>query len=602
MFRQWILPASLVTGVVIAVAVWLSTPQETVDDSHQADDTPLSIQWHSGSAQHYRVLSESSVQVDPAGSSQPPIDVKLYCLLDTLTIETNVDSTLVGMQLSEVDLRINQQSDAEVNRALLTPFRVRFAANGMPTAFEFPARISARNRTILENLVRMFQLSLEDTDSWVVQESNASGSYEASYLRTSSTELEKSKVRFITTPADMIRWTHISSTETVRLSADRDWIASMEVDETMRSENQGAPTMTVSNHATLQLQADVKPAVTADKWHFKAEAAAIDDTARKSQPVPDVSTQEARNQILSTIPELDAADSGRLVLVHRLRDLLRVDASLPATILEALKSQQLNDRTRADLYLALKLAGTDSAQSALVEVIIDDSWSVKDGMRAVVALGGVSTPTSESVSALWHTSQEYLNGSGDDRQMVASSAAFSLGRIGSTMNKSDDPEYDTLRSELLNHATTTADVEQRANYITALGNTQDPTLAHEIVDMMNDAEPAIRRATASSLGNLGVDQVADTLVTHYQQEDDYRVRNEIARSLDSWSQPTREAMDMFRQTVQTEKDESTRYNIVMLLGRNLDKYPENEAVLKEMMRTEPSKRIRQKIAEMLSAN
>jgi HEAT repeat protein len=185
--------------------------------------------------------------------------------------------------------------------------------------------------------------------------------------------------------------------------------------------------------------------------------------------------------------------------------------------------------------------------------------------------------------------------------MVASTATFALGRIGSTMNKSDDPEYASLRSNLLNNAMTTTDVNQRANFITALGNTQDPTLAHEITALMDNSEPAIRRATASSLGNLGVDQVADTLVTHYQQESDYRVRSEIARSLDSWTQPTAQAMDMFRQTVQTEKDESTRYNIAMLLGKNIDKFPQNEAVLREMMRSESSKRIRQKVAEMLSA-
>jgi HEAT repeat protein len=601
MFRQWLLLAALASGVVITVAVWLTAPEDMVVDKQQADDTPLHLQWHPGVAQRYRVLSESSVQVEAASSSNPPIDVKLYCLLDALTLEANVDDILVGMQLSEVDLQINHQSDTETNRALATPFRVRFAANGMPASFEFPAKVSVRNRSILENLVRMFQLSLEDTDSWLAQETNASGTYEASYRRASATEFEKSKVRLITIPDDKVRWTHISSTETVRLRAGRDWIASMSVDESMRSENKGAPTMMVKNHATLELQPDVQLAVAPGNWNFKAETAAIDDTKGISQPIPDVSKEEARKQILSTIPELDAATSGRLALVHRLRDLLRVDASLPATILEVLKSQQLDERTRADLYLALKLAGTDSAQSALVEVIIDNNWPVEDGMRAIVALGGVSTPTSESISALWNTSQEYSAGADDERLMVASSATFALGRIGSTMNKSDDPEYASLRSNLLSNAMTTTDVNQRANYITALGNTQDPTLAREITVLMDNSEPAIRRATASSLGNLGVDQVADTLVTHYQQESDYRVRSEIARSLDSWTQPTAEAMDMFRQTVQTEKDESARYNIAMLLGKNLEKFPENEAVLREMMRSEPSRRIRQKVAEMLSA-
>jgi hypothetical protein len=54
--------------------------------------------------------------------------------------------------------------------------------------------------------------------------------------------------------------------------------------------------------------------------------------------------------------------------------------------------------------------------------------------------------------------------------------------------------------------------------------------------------------------------------------------------------------------VRTKTDESTRYNVAELLGENLDKYPENEPVLREIMRNKPSKRIRQKIAEALSAH
>ncbi|HHJ36341.1 MAG TPA: hypothetical protein ENJ87_11295, partial [Gammaproteobacteria bacterium] len=114
------------------------------------------------------------------------------------------------------------------------------------------------------------------------------------------------------------------------------------------------------------------------------------------------------------------------------------------------------------------------------------------------------------------------------------------------------------------------------------------------------AEPEIRRAVALSLGSLGTDQVADRLVSHYSDEDNGYVRGAIAESLQSWSKPSDSAMAMFRQAVRTETDESTRYNIAVLLGSNLDKFPENEPVLRDIMRNESSKRIRRKVAEALS--
>jgi len=592
----------LVLGVGVLLAVWFpdSKDKDTSvlpQPATPANQATLSIQWHPGTAQQYRVLSESSMQMQGTVKGASSLRVHLQGLLDTLILETGTDQALVGMQLSSAELKINDTMDTETNRALGIPFRVRFAVNGMPLAFEFPAEVSQQNRSILENLVRTFQVSLKRGESWVTQESNGSGTYEAAYRRSGPNSFEKSKRRFNTTAAGMVSWSEVSSTETFNIESDRDWITAMDVVESMSSEGQGGPAMKVSNHATLKLQPDVQVALTARRWDFDAAAATIDDRALIKDTVPDMTAEQARKQILATVPELDATTQGRLALVHRLRDLLRVDTSLPALILELLKTQELSDRTHADLYLALEQAGTDSAQTALANVITDSSWSLKDGMRAIVAMGGLKQPTAESISTLWDTARNYAGG---ERQRMARSATFALGSIGNNMHKADDPKYASLRSDLLSYALGSDDVATRSDYITALGNTQDTTLANEVVVLLDDTEPAVRRAAALSLGSLGTDQVADQLVSHYSKEHNGYVRGAIAESLQSWTQPTNSAMAMFRQAVRTEVDEGTRYNIALLLGNNLSKFPENESVLREIMRNEQSKRIRQKVAEALA--
>ena len=593
--------AALALVAVVLLAEWYSSstakdPQVTTQPAAPTDSAPLDIQWRYGIAQRYQVLSESSMQMQATVQGASSIHVHMLGQLDTLILEAGSDEAVVGMQFSSVELKINDTVDAGTNHALGVPFRVRFAVNGMPLAFAFPAEVNQQNRSILENLVRTFQVSLDSVDNWVVNESNGSGTYEAAYKRTGPAQLEKSKRKFSTTAAGLISWSEISSIESFRIEAGHNWITEMNVQETMRSDGQGGLAMTVSNHATLKLQPGVQLALSPDLWRFDA-AAAADAASAAKRPVPDITPEKARKQILATVPELDAAKQGRLGLIHRLRDLLRVDASLPALILDLLKTQELSDRTRADLYLALEQAGTESAQAALVEVITDDNWSLKDGMRAIVAMSGVKQPTTESISALWDMAQY---SSGGESQRKANSATFALGSIGNTMNKADNPEYAALRSDLLSNAMGGGDVAQRSNYIAALGNTHDSTLANEVVVLLDDAEPAIRRAAALSLGSLGTDQVANRLVSQYSSEDNGYVRGAIAESLQSWTKPSDSAMAMFRQTVRTETDESTRYNIAMFLGENLDKFPENEPVLREIMRNEPSKRIRQKVAEALS--
>ncbi|MBE9568570.1 MAG: HEAT repeat domain-containing protein [Proteobacteria bacterium] len=601
MNKQWLLPAVLVLGTVILVTEWNSDstdngPLVTTQPAAPADSTPVTMQWRYGVTQRYHVLSESSMQMQATVRGASTIHVHMLGQLDTLTLETGGDEAVVGMRFSSIELKINDSMDAGTNLALGVPFRVRFAASGMPLAFAFPAEVNQQNRSILENLVRTFQISMDSVDNWVVNESNGSGTYQAAYKRTGPAQFKKSKRKFTSTVTGIVSWSEISSTESFSIEAGRNWITEMNVQETMSADDQGGPAMTVSNHATLKLRPETQLALSPDLWRFDA-AAAVDATSALKRPVPNITPEKARKQILATVPELDAATQGRLGLIHRLRDLLRVDASLPAIILDLLKTQELSDRTRADLYLVLEQAGTKSAQAALVEVITDDSWSLKDGMRAIVAMGGVKQPTTESITALWDMAQY---SSGGEHQRMANTATFALGSIGNTMNKTDNPEYAALRSDLLSNALGSGDVTQRSNYITALGNTHDTTLANEVAILLDDAEPAIRRAAALSLGSLGTDQVADRLVSHYSAEDNGYVRGAIAESLQSWTEPSDSAMAMFRQTVRTETDESTRYNIAVLLSDNLDKFPENEPVLREIMRNEPSKRIRQKVAEALS--
>jgi hypothetical protein len=556
----------------------------------------LLMEWHAGRNQRYKFSSNSSMNMQEGIAGPSSIVVSMQGLLDTLTLESGPSEAIVGMQLASVELKINGVEDRETNRVLDTPFRVLFNADGMPLEFEFPATVDAHNRKILESLVRTFQVSLNKSDSWQTRETNGLGSYEASYRRSGANRIEKSKLKYTIVPDGMVRWNHINSTESLQLDAKHDWLARMEVVETMRSDGGGSPAMTVTNHARLELQPGAHTALSAETWSFAAAAAS--EPATNSRPAADIDVTKAREQIQSTILQLDPQQQGRLALIHRLRDLLRVDDQLALLILETLKTQELSDRTRADLYLALELAGTDGAQAALASVILDTSWSLKDGMRAIVAMAGVDFPIAASFSALWDATQRFAADA--ERQRMAGAAAFALGSLGNTLNQSEDPAYISLRAELLANALNGSDAQQRANFITALGNTQDPSLAPELAVLLDDADPAIRRATALSLGSLGTDPVADQLVSLYGQEDDRYVRSAIAESLQSWGQPSEPAMAMFRQTVLNESDERTRYNIALLLSGNLETFPENEVVLREIMRSEPSKRIRQKVAEALS--
>jgi len=92
-----------------------------------------------------------------------------------------------------------------------------------------------------------------------------------------------------------------------------------------------------------------------------------------------------------------------------------------------MRTQDFSDRTRADLYLAFELAGSPEAQAALASVLAEPSWSAQDGMRAIVALGGVKNPTADTLAALWNTA---VGGqSGDGYEHLPGTAALAPGNL-----------------------------------------------------------------------------------------------------------------------------------------------------------------------------
>lgn len=566
-------------------------------ENAQPNQSVFELLWRAGTLQQYKVLVDSSFRMDMTGTRAiQSLRLRLEGTLEALTLEVGPDQALVGMRLSAADLQIGGQSDPQTNLALTSPFRVRFSSGGMPVKFEFPAGVSAENREILENLLRMFQAVIRSGKTWVTQETNTSGTYEAVYQRLTATQVEKSKRRFVD-PAMGSAEAEITSSESIRIDAKRDWIAAMAVDEIIRTEG---PEIETTNHATLELQALVTGATAPDEWNFAA-APAPDRVDQGKAAKAALSAEEAQKQLHADLLALDAAHEGRSTLVHRLRNLLSVHDTLPAVLLELLRTEQLSDPTHAQVFLALELSGTVPAQAALRSVLADESWPSGDALRAIIALGGVANPAGESIEALWDTARNQ-DPSGEGRQL-AGTATLALGSLGNRMNATEASNYSTLRMDLLNGALSNTDPRLRANYIVAIGNTGDESLAREIVAFLDEKEPRIRSAAAQSLGRLGSDAVADDLIRHFEQESNSVVRGAIAEALASSTTLSEPVTASIRETIRVEPDENSRFHLARVLAQNLEASPKNKVVLQDLLRSEQSKRIRQYVGEMLvSAN
>ncbi|MEM7207232.1 MAG: HEAT repeat domain-containing protein [Pseudomonadota bacterium] len=586
--------SAIVLLTVAAIGlVWViaySPANDPVATDSQAD----TLSWDNDDPQFYKVSFDSSMQMS-SGAGNNDFQVTIRSGLVMSVLSAGSQDTRVGFKLSNLSFRISGQSDPEMNRFLQKPFRVTFSRSGVPLQFEFSEGLNEQEQTILENLIRTFTVSISgDKNSWTSQESVASGTYKASYERTDSGTFEKSKSHFEAANASpMFNGAEIASTELIELYSGQNWLSRMTIDETLESKSTSGPSIRVHNRASIKLSSGNTFSVTKDQWNFAAaepEQSAPDAESKKVK----MSVEEARRSLKTKIAILDSTEQGRSTVIHELKDLLRVDGSIPQFLLLQMQTGEITDRTRADLYLALELAATTEAQAALTDVVTQPDWSTRDSMRALVALAGITDPSPQTLTVLWDTAHA-------QRGQISTTATYSLGSVGSRMKATDNPEYLTLRDSLLNQAFSAGDTNERVTFIHSLGNTRDAEIAPEIGTFLQDSDPSVRRAAALSLGLMQSTYSTESLVAQFDKESDSQVRGAIAQSLKHLpiadSAPVMESMN---RAIVSERDESARYAMANFLASNLDKHPDYKADLKQLMREEPSKRIRQAIGEALA--
>lgn len=578
-----------------AAATWLAR------SAHDAQPAPspsgeATLQWRAGTVQEYRLATTSTVHIGGDVTAPEPIVQELRGVLAFRTLECSPEAATVGMRLDPVELLIGGVSDADVTRALTAPFRVLFAPDGTAT-FVFAMGVDPTHAALIEETVRTFQMVVRGGPEWTADEAHATGRYTALYSRTDATHVHRRKLRYSDPGATDGRKIDVrSSSATAFLAPHADWLAGMKVEETLATRDPSGVAFEVTTRASLELLAGPTAAVgEVAAWSFGPATARDHAPQDERVATPPVSTEQLAAELDELLVALDTASTGRVVWIHRLRDLLRGDARAAALLLDAMRQRAFVDRTRADLFLALELGGTEPAQQALARVVGQRDWSHRDRLRATIALGGVAAPTRESLQSLWMATRERTSAEQAD---AANTALLALGAAGARLAGINDAAYAELRGGLLVEASAASHPSERSTAILALANTGDHSLAKELSPFLDDAAPEVRVAAAKAIGKLDGDAPV-VFALRLPHEANSAVRATMAAALAAASPPP-DAMVLVRERILAEPDERTRLELARCLGRNLTAQPENAAALRTLFASETSARIRRCVGETLA--
>lgn len=371
---------------------------------------------------------------------------------DVWTLGFRLDKTQLQFKTDQAG-RPDRTQDLE--REMRAEVLVSMEKSGRIRDFVTPESMSVEASNFWIDLLASFQVELPakaGEASWTANESDTTGDYIATYRRANPKkpgEIVKSKGEYV----------HLHGQEEPPEAITFDASSAIELERVVRSIH-GTEKLSLSSGGS-EIESDVEVSfelvenaadprilhrsrLVQDEIRDGARRVigAAESPVSQEDGVPPVQTiATALDGLIALHRSGGAGSADEAALMAKIVDLIRRDPAVVAVVLERLQSNEATDELAAVLLGALGAAGTEAAQSGLVEVFASANWDESRRFTALTALAQVEEPTPlvfESLEALRAEETE-----------LAANALLLLGAMGSRVRTSDPARFAEVRDELL---------------------------------------------------------------------------------------------------------------------------------------------------------
>ena len=297
---------------------------------------------------------------------------------------------------------------------------------------------------------------------------------------------------------------------------------------------------------------------------------------------------EARARLDELVERLNARTEYDIPLSEELELHLATYPGLIGEVPALLRSGAASLDTSRTMIFALECIGAPDAQEALVQIQGDAGQRQMDRVRAVISLGALASPSELSLSTLWATSTNRLDG---ESMALSNAALLGLGISGNQLRHDGSETYANVRDGLLERVHSAGDAPLRVITLKAIGNLHDPTLAEDASLYLFDEQPTVRATAAQALAMLRADSKRSLLADLLPEEPRGIVRAAFVEALRGLA-PDAGSLSAVHALVRAERNTEARAQMVEYLVENLEQHPQARATLIEMTSKDPANRIR----------
>ena len=594
------------------------------EEQPEAKPCSASFSWFLSSKQMYDYQLKTDIEINASSAildsdrfppTKTTIDVsgtlnfRILPVPEKWPIQLEQSLIFIAFQLSDATVKyaengqdLNRQADLE--KLFQTLFCAAFAQNGLCFKFFFPNNLTLTERASLSELIYAVQLVMPDhpeNKEWTVPEVHSLGRFLAEYrIKENNCQLiEKKNTRCIS----LVQENFDDASLPFSLSANilfsqfellvdpwQSWIKNCDGSEHIELSHSNGQLWS-SSKTSVKLHAiafnpDPDLAIWSDQQDLESLLLAFFNASesRKKKGTWEKRRKEAikkrlknRNfkQLVSQLEHSvsqSSSQSQNARVSHLLQDYLTAYPRAAHRIPEWIKSGKVSDDAVGHMVLILEKTGHLDAQQALSAIITDSEQATHHRVKAIVAAGTLSNPTSEIGEDL-RLQTETLSNKGFSE--VSKTALLALGTLSHTYQKngqlddaqkminhlkdmfleSDDPANKITCLKAMGNVgndqlLTVIDLalpeiqstdkmdENSANMLTqvsailALGNhPESPETIDRLIPLLNHDQSIIRRAVVDALTHMESSTVVHRLCDQLLTESDQQIRRTIIRYL-----------------------------------------------------------------------
>lgn len=437
--------------------------------------------------------------------------------------------------------------------ATAAPFLLRMSGDCRFADFGFLPAMKPEGRQQIRGLFQAMEVLLPaqpGASGWMRAHQDQHGTYTALYSiearqgddphpRLRKRRGPYTSLRGGASPMDV---TLLRAEATAVLDRDGAWLRAYDGQEHLRLGQDGRPLLDLRAEVSLRRDDAPFPVSLPGTAAFTFGEAALGAGARQAPPqIP--TDDRLRGLDLNTalsafLDRLKQGDDRAIKdAAFALAAYLRSRKEAAAELLGRLRRGDLPDEAQAAAFLALEIAGTPQAESALAEALLDPGMRAMNRMRAAAALQDVPTPSERAISALTQAASARPAAGDEQGDNVRRTALLAMGTLSSRLEGDRPTEARRLRDEIgrqLRGARGPASRDDPGDLTAALdaiGNSGDESFAAELKALAGHQEKTVRSHAAQAYRRMDPAVRDPALAGWLPKEGDPAVRQAIAETL-----------------------------------------------------------------------